>query len=102
MSLFFQCTTNKKLDDIIELLQHITKRDEIMATTLAQLDAGLATLAAEVTTLTADVTALIAKVNSGQDFTNELNTVQGSLAALQSSDAAAQAVLNPPASPPSS
>lgn len=74
-----------------------------MATSLAQLDAALASLSGAVTQVSNDITALIAKINAGQDFTNELTTVQSSLSGLQSADASAQAILSPPvASSPSS
>jgi CII-binding regulator of phage lambda lysogenization HflD len=92
----FWCNDSDKLDKILKEIQ-------IMATTLAQLDAALATLTTEVATVVTDVTALIAKINASgnQDFTNEANSVQASIAALQGSDAAAQQVLNPPAPPAS-
>lgn len=101
-----------KLDRLQETL-------DIMATTLAQLDAAIAAENASLTSLSqlstqldTDVAALVTAINNGQDFTNELNAVQTgastlatAVANVQSADTAAQGAVststtNPPVSAP--
>jgi phage shock protein A len=116
---------------LIKLFRIILKEIREMATDIAELDTAIAALSTQVnqigldvaavsagvTQVDSDVTALLAKLANSPvaaDFTNEVATLQGSLATLKTvdgqatvsasnlkaADASTQANLNPPAPTP--
>ena|SRR5258708_4025504 len=102
---FFECfKTNRKLDKLLE-------GQEIMATTLDQLDSALTSLttlvtgiSAAITQLVSDYNGLVTKAANGVDVTSELATVNNTAAALQADLTAIQgadsATIPPPAPTP--
>lgn len=69
-----------------------------MSEDINALKSAITANSAAVGTVVTDVQAIIAKLNAAPnapDFTDEVTALQSSASALQSADAAAQAVLNP-------
>lgn len=64
-----------------------------MTVNIAQLDAAIQQLTEAQTQLVADIQTLLVKLPTNPDYTNELNAVQASIAALQGADTSVKAAL---------